>query len=202
MDKSVDARHKAGMTKDREERTPAETRPLRSYGRRKGKRLSPRKERLLADLLPQLSPDIDARRTGGLARAVSGAGAGGVARDRLRLGRASCLAGRTRPGCRHDRLRALHQRRRRPARGHRGSRPQDRQRPCRRCPRRARLASRSLDRPRVHSVSRSVAEDAPDEAAAGVARAPERTCPGYAAGRPSFASPATTATMRPTHCSQ
>ena len=54
----MDARHKAGMTKDREERAPAETRPLRSYGRRKGKRLSPRKERLLADLLPLLSPDI------------------------------------------------------------------------------------------------------------------------------------------------
>ncbi|HUU66948.1 MAG TPA: tRNA (guanine(46)-N(7))-methyltransferase TrmB [Methyloceanibacter sp.] len=47
------------MTKEWDEPTPAETRPLRSYGRRKGKRLSPRKERLLADLLPQLSPDID-----------------------------------------------------------------------------------------------------------------------------------------------
>jgi tRNA (guanine-N7-)-methyltransferase len=58
MDKSVDARHKAGMTKDREERTLAEARPLRSYGRRKGKRLSPRKERLIADLLPRLRPDL------------------------------------------------------------------------------------------------------------------------------------------------
>jgi len=58
MDKSVEARHKAGMTKERGERTPAETRPLRSYGRRKGKRLSPRKERLVAELLPRLRPDI------------------------------------------------------------------------------------------------------------------------------------------------
>lgn len=35
-----------------------EARPLRSYGRRKGKRLSPRKERLIADLLPHLRPDL------------------------------------------------------------------------------------------------------------------------------------------------
>lgn len=35
-----------------------ETRPLRSYGRRKGKRLSPRKERLVAELLPTLRPDL------------------------------------------------------------------------------------------------------------------------------------------------
>jgi tRNA (guanine-N7-)-methyltransferase len=32
--------------------------PLRSYGRRKGKRLSPRKERLVADMLPRLRPDL------------------------------------------------------------------------------------------------------------------------------------------------
>ena len=35
-----------------------ESRLLRSYGRRKGKRLSPRKERLLAELLPVLRPDL------------------------------------------------------------------------------------------------------------------------------------------------
>ena len=35
-----------------------EARPLRSYGRRKGKRLSPRKERLVAELLPRLRVDI------------------------------------------------------------------------------------------------------------------------------------------------
>ena len=35
-----------------------EPRPLRSYGRRKGKRLSPRKERLIAELLPRLRPDL------------------------------------------------------------------------------------------------------------------------------------------------
>jgi len=35
-----------------------ESRQLRSYGRRKGKRLSPRKERLLAELLPVLRPDL------------------------------------------------------------------------------------------------------------------------------------------------
>ncbi|HUW73695.1 MAG TPA: tRNA (guanosine(46)-N7)-methyltransferase TrmB [Methyloceanibacter sp.] len=35
-----------------------ESRLLRSYGRRKGKRLSPRKERLLAELLPELRPDL------------------------------------------------------------------------------------------------------------------------------------------------
>jgi len=42
------------MMKDGE----GESRPLRSYGRRKGKRLSPRKERLLAELLPRLRPDL------------------------------------------------------------------------------------------------------------------------------------------------
>ena len=31
---------------------------LRSYGRRKGKRLSPRKEHLVAELLPRLRPDL------------------------------------------------------------------------------------------------------------------------------------------------
>jgi tRNA (guanine-N7-)-methyltransferase len=35
-----------------------EAQPLRSYGRRKGKRLSPRKERLIAELLPALRPDL------------------------------------------------------------------------------------------------------------------------------------------------
>jgi len=35
-----------------------EAAPLRSYGRRKGKRLSPRKERLIAELLPRLRPDV------------------------------------------------------------------------------------------------------------------------------------------------
>lgn len=37
-----------------ENHPPGDTRPLRSYGRRKGKRLSPRKERLIAELLPTL----------------------------------------------------------------------------------------------------------------------------------------------------
>jgi tRNA (guanine-N7-)-methyltransferase len=37
-----------------------ESRPLRSYGRRKGKRLSPRKDRLLKELLPKLRPGLDA----------------------------------------------------------------------------------------------------------------------------------------------
>lgn len=36
-----------------------ETRPLRSYGRRKGKRLSPRKARLLAELLPKLRLNLE-----------------------------------------------------------------------------------------------------------------------------------------------
>jgi len=44
------------MTKDSPDR--AEVIPLRSYGRRKGKRLSPRKERLVAELLPTLRPDL------------------------------------------------------------------------------------------------------------------------------------------------
>jgi tRNA (guanine-N7-)-methyltransferase len=38
----------------------AEVRPLRSYGRRKGKRLSPRKERLVAELLHRLRLDLAA----------------------------------------------------------------------------------------------------------------------------------------------
>ncbi|MGH6735635.1 MAG: tRNA (guanine(46)-N(7))-methyltransferase TrmB [Methyloceanibacter sp.] len=45
------------MVDDRS-RQLTETRPLRSYGRRKGKRLSPRKERLVAELLPRLRPDL------------------------------------------------------------------------------------------------------------------------------------------------
>ena len=44
------------MTTDDPDRLEA-TR-LRSYGRRKGKRLSPRKERLVAELLPRLRPDL------------------------------------------------------------------------------------------------------------------------------------------------
>jgi len=35
-----------------------DSRPLRSYGRRKGKRLSPRKEQLMAELLPQFRLDL------------------------------------------------------------------------------------------------------------------------------------------------
>lgn len=35
--------------------------PLRSYGRRKGKRLSPRKQRLITELLPDLRPKLTAR---------------------------------------------------------------------------------------------------------------------------------------------
>lgn len=58
MEKSAHARHKADMTKESEEQAKVEARPLRSYGRRKGKRLSPRKERLIADLLPHLRPDL------------------------------------------------------------------------------------------------------------------------------------------------
>jgi tRNA (guanine-N7-)-methyltransferase len=38
-----------------------ETRPLRSFGRRKGKPLSARKERLIADLLPRLRLDLKER---------------------------------------------------------------------------------------------------------------------------------------------
>jgi tRNA (guanine-N7-)-methyltransferase len=36
-----------------------DSRPLRSYGRRKGKRLSPRKARLMEELLPRLRLDLD-----------------------------------------------------------------------------------------------------------------------------------------------
>ena len=39
-------------------KTMSETRPLRSYGRRKGKALSARKERLLGELLPRLRLDL------------------------------------------------------------------------------------------------------------------------------------------------
>jgi tRNA (guanine-N7-)-methyltransferase len=42
------------MTEKRDVSPPAGPSPLRSYGRRKGKRLSPRKERLIAELLPAL----------------------------------------------------------------------------------------------------------------------------------------------------
>lgn len=43
-----------------------ETRPLRSYGRRKGKPLSARKERLLGELLPQLRLDLEQEAPGRL----------------------------------------------------------------------------------------------------------------------------------------
>jgi tRNA (guanine-N7-)-methyltransferase len=41
-----------------ETRDEPNARPFRSYGRRKGKRLTARKERLIADLLPRLRPDL------------------------------------------------------------------------------------------------------------------------------------------------
>ena len=54
----------AGMTMVRElapqTRPTAEVKPLRSYGRRKAKPLSARKERLIADLLPKLKLDLKA----------------------------------------------------------------------------------------------------------------------------------------------
>ena len=43
-----------------------ETRPLRSYGRRKGKPLSARKERLLGELLPELRLDLEQEAPGRL----------------------------------------------------------------------------------------------------------------------------------------
>lgn len=61
LEKLVDARHKAGMTTNGEERASDAARPLRSYGRRKGKRLSPRKERLITELLPTLRVDLSVR---------------------------------------------------------------------------------------------------------------------------------------------
>jgi tRNA (guanine-N7-)-methyltransferase len=51
MTRVDEARHKTTMT---------EARPLRSYGRRKAKPLSARKERLIADLLPKLRLDLTA----------------------------------------------------------------------------------------------------------------------------------------------
>jgi tRNA (guanine-N7-)-methyltransferase len=62
MQKIVDARHKAGHDGEElvemQRLTMTEARPLRSYGRRKGKALSARKERLLNELLPRLRPDL------------------------------------------------------------------------------------------------------------------------------------------------
>ncbi|MEZ5828427.1 MAG: tRNA (guanine(46)-N(7))-methyltransferase TrmB [Hyphomicrobiales bacterium] len=48
------------MTRKVEPPAPRTARPLRSYGRRKGKPLSPRKERLTAELLPTLRPNLSA----------------------------------------------------------------------------------------------------------------------------------------------
>lgn len=56
VENSSQARHKPGMSEER--KATADARPLRSYGRRKGKRLSPRKERLIAELLPLLRPPL------------------------------------------------------------------------------------------------------------------------------------------------
>jgi len=56
MPASAGTTNGVGLTQANQKTT--ETRPLRSYGRRKGKRLSPRKERLIADLLPGLRPDL------------------------------------------------------------------------------------------------------------------------------------------------
>jgi len=47
------------MARNGEERMAGGVAPLRSYGRRKGKRLSPRKERLLAELRPTLRVDLN-----------------------------------------------------------------------------------------------------------------------------------------------
>jgi len=46
------------ISEARHQTTMAGARPLRSYGRRKGKSLSARKERLITDLLPQLSLNL------------------------------------------------------------------------------------------------------------------------------------------------
>ena len=69
-------------------------RPLRSYGRRKAKPLSARKERLIGELLPRLRLDLKRPAACRLDRAFPGARQRGLARDRLRLWRASALAGR------------------------------------------------------------------------------------------------------------
>ena len=72
MEKSAHARHKADMNKYNQDQAKAETRQLRSYGRRKGKRLSPRKKRLITDLLPRLRPDLESKPPSDLRTLFSG----------------------------------------------------------------------------------------------------------------------------------
>ena len=92
-----------------------------------------------------------------------------VARDRLRRRRAPALAGGATSERRPDRLRAVRGRRRQGAERHRGARssptsacmPTTRARCCAGCP-------TACDRPRVHPVSRSLAQEAPPQAPARV----------------------------------
>ena len=99
----------------------SESRPLRSYGRRKARPLSERKDRLLNELLPILRLPLGKPVACSADRTVRAARCRDLARDRLRLGRASLLAGRASSGRRLHRLRAVHQWRGEPAR--RRSRP-------------------------------------------------------------------------------
>ena len=67
----------------------AATRPLRSYGRRKTKPLSARKERLIGELLPLIRVDLANEAPSPLHGPLSRSGQRRLARDRLRFGRAS-----------------------------------------------------------------------------------------------------------------
>ena len=145
------------------------------YGRRRGKKLRAGQQSLLDTLLPPLSLAAAARAAEDRPRARPvrrhAAGRRRLARGRLRRGRASGLAGRAASRRRADRLRALSQRRRQVPGAYRARRASSN---VRLFTDDARLVMAALPDAvavaRLRAVPRSVAQDAPSQAALRAAR--------------------------------
>ena len=138
-----------GKQVDRDRQTPVE---LRSFGRRRGRKLSSRQDALLRDLLPRVGIDLVAA-----TRSLTPSplwleiGFGG--------GEHLVWQAERNPGCPAHRLRAVRGGRGQGARRDRGPEPRQHPPACRRRATAAALAAGGLGRPRVHPVSRSLAEE-------------------------------------------
>ena len=160
-----------------------ETTRLRSYGRRKARPLSERKDRLLNALLPTLRLPLAEPAPSPLASLF----AQPITDVWLEIGFGSgehlVWQAEHHPTRRLHRLRALHQRRGEPARQDRDLGPRHHPHPRRRRPRRARLAAAEFDIAHLHPVPRPLAEEAAPEAEARFARCRRRFRQGAEARR-------------------
>ena len=152
-------------------RTPARLTPqrqleLRSFGRRRGRKLSARQQRLLDEVLPRLASIQRAGERSPPTDLFSAPVSRDLAGDRLWRRRAPPLAGAGQSGCRPDRLRAVRGRRRQGAVGDRGAGARQRPPQHRRRARAAARLPRRLPRPGLHAVSRPLAEEAARQAPA------------------------------------